>query len=112
MVIMFSLLTHLAPRECLNYLIDAVRVLKPGGRVIASFLDPANGAHREAASSWFAQFKGRLGGVAVKSQLLEPAQIANWARSLKLTANFHGPEKIGQSYVVLTKAVPRRAPSA
>ena len=103
-VIMFSVLTHLEPRECLLYLADAVRVLKPDGRVIASFLDPAIGAHRQAAGSWFAQVKGRLRGVAVKSQLLEPEQIAGWARSLNLTARFQGPEQIGQSYVVLTKA--------
>jgi hypothetical protein len=86
-------------------LTDAVRVLKPGGRVIASFLDPAINAHQQAASSWFTQLKGRLRGVAVKSQLLEPEQIAGWARSLNLTARFHGPQQIGQSYVVLTKAV-------
>ena len=39
----------------------------------------------------------------VKSTLLPVEQIAAWARSSNLAADFHGPREFGQSYVVLTK---------
>jgi ubiquinone/menaquinone biosynthesis C-methylase UbiE len=102
-VAMFSVLTHLTPSEGRRYVRDAARVLKPGGRLVASFLDPSIEAHRQAAGSWFAQLKGRVRGSGVRNQLLRPDKIGAWAQDLGFAAAFHGPERIGQSYAVLTK---------
>jgi ubiquinone/menaquinone biosynthesis C-methylase UbiE len=103
MVLMFSVLTHLSPSEGRRYVADAVRVLKPGGRLVASFLDPAIEHDRQAAGSWYLQTKLRLRGQGVRNQLLRPDEIAGWARELSVAAVFHGREQIGQRYVVLTK---------
>jgi SAM-dependent methyltransferase len=37
----FSVFTHLLPEECYCYLLEAKRVVKPGGRIVFSFLDYA-----------------------------------------------------------------------
>jgi hypothetical protein len=58
--------------------------------------------HRRAAGRPFEQFIHRLRGD-VKNVLLTRHQIEGWAMSLGLSAQFFGPERFGQSYVVLTK---------
>lgn len=37
---MFSLITHIPVSESRAYIVDATRVLKKGGAVVVSFLDP------------------------------------------------------------------------
>jgi SAM-dependent methyltransferase len=44
-VVFFSVFTHLPHEESFRYLMEAKRVLKPGGTVIFSFLEYAVGAH-------------------------------------------------------------------
>jgi ubiquinone/menaquinone biosynthesis C-methylase UbiE len=44
-VTLFSVLTHLHAPETFIYLEEAVRVLKPGGKIVATFLDLADAAH-------------------------------------------------------------------
>jgi hypothetical protein len=39
MVCFFSVFTHLRDEDCYRYLVDATRVIKPGGLVVFSFLD-------------------------------------------------------------------------
>jgi ubiquinone/menaquinone biosynthesis C-methylase UbiE len=46
MVCFFSVLTHLRHEESYLYLEEARRVLKPGGRIVFSFLDFSQGNHR------------------------------------------------------------------
>lgn len=43
--VFFSVFTHLPEAVCLDYLREARRVLKPGGRAIFSFLDPDLAGH-------------------------------------------------------------------
>jgi SAM-dependent methyltransferase len=45
-VCFFSVLTHLRNEESYLYLEEARRVLKPGGRIVFSFLDFSQGPHR------------------------------------------------------------------
>ena len=45
MVCFFSVFTHLVQEESFLYLQEAERVLKPGGRIIASYLDIADPSH-------------------------------------------------------------------
>jgi ubiquinone/menaquinone biosynthesis C-methylase UbiE len=103
MVTMFSVLTHLTAREGRRYLTEAVRVVRPGGRVVISFLDAAMELHRQAAGGLLDQILHRLRGTSVKNVVLDRREIEGWARQLRLAVAFHGPERIGQSYCVFTK---------
>jgi hypothetical protein len=90
-------------REGLAYLVEASRVTRPGGQIIAFFLDPALDAHIELAGSWLRQAVGRFRGTMVKNVMLSPNELQAWADTLRLDARFFGPERIGQSYCVFTK---------
>lgn len=103
MIAMFSVLTHLSVAEGRRYVADAARVLKPGGRLIASYLDPSLDPHRRASGGWLEQIVNRLRGGAVKGMTLRRDQIEQWARELALRAEFFDHQRIGQNYVVLTK---------
>jgi len=103
LVVMFSVLTHLTRREGWKYLSDAVRVLKPGGRIIASFLDTELQHHKGAAGHWFTQMRERLLGRSVRNQLLRKDDMRSWANKLNVRIELSGPEGIGQSYAVITK---------
>jgi hypothetical protein len=103
MIAMFSVLTHLTETEGRRYVADAARALKPGGSLIASFLDPALEPHRRASGGWLEQTINRLRGVAVKGVTLRREQIEQWARDLALHARFFDHQRIGQSYCVLIK---------
>jgi ubiquinone/menaquinone biosynthesis C-methylase UbiE len=102
-VMMFSVLTHLTSCEGLRYLQDAARVTKPGGQIIATFLDRACEAQVAMAGSWIRQIFSRIRGRTVKNVLLSPIELRAWADSLRLDTQFFGPERIGQSYCVFTK---------
>ena len=72
-VVMFSVLTHLTAREGRRYVADALRVLKPGGRLLGSFLDETVEVHRDVAGGWLEQTRNRLHAEAVLSVMLVPA---------------------------------------
>jgi ubiquinone/menaquinone biosynthesis C-methylase UbiE len=100
---MFSVLTHLSSREGRRYLAEAVRVMRPGGKIIVSFLDAANETHRRMAGTAFNQIYNRIRGWSVKNVLLDRAMIEQWARDLRLDVKFHGTERLGQNYCVFTR---------
>lgn len=102
-VVMFSVLTHLTAQEGRSYVADALRVLKPGGLLIGSFLDATVEVHRGVAGGWLEQTRNRLRAEAVLSVTLVPAEIETWAREFGVEAELHGPEAIGQSYFVFRK---------
>jgi ubiquinone/menaquinone biosynthesis C-methylase UbiE len=102
MIAMFSVLTHLTAAQSFRYVTDAVRVLKPAGRLVASFLDEAFEPHRKAAGTRLEQFVNRLRGDVI-NVTMPRAQIERWARDLGLRVEIFNHERIGQSYFVLTK---------
>lgn len=102
-VAIFSVLTHPSWSESQQYPFDAVRVVKPGGLIVASFLDQALELHRAAAGGWFEQLRSRVLATGVKNVMLARDQIQQWAHDRNLDAKLIGPEAIGQSVCVLTK---------
>ena len=106
-VTFFSVLTHLHQHESFIYLQDAVRVLKPGGRIVMSFLEISNPAHWPAFENIVANT--RAGRHQHLDQFFEVAVIEAWAGRLGLSVEEiqHGgrPEAaFGQSIAVLRKA--------
>jgi ubiquinone/menaquinone biosynthesis C-methylase UbiE len=108
MIAFFSVFTHLRPRESFNYLCDAERVVKPGGRIVVSYLDRAISHHRSVAGHWVSQLVRRLRGFGTRNILLDRGDLDGWGRHLGLECDFHSPEAVGQSVCVYRKPLHRR----
>ncbi|MDQ3818843.1 MAG: methyltransferase domain-containing protein [Acidobacteriota bacterium] len=84
-VCFFSVLTHLLHEESYTYLSEAKRVLKPGGKIIFSFLDFSVPGH-------WVQFEFNLRDIGVGSHPLNvfmcPDMIRVWASHLDLEVEF------------------------
>jgi SAM-dependent methyltransferase len=103
MICMFSVVTHLTPNESRRYVADAVRVLKPGGKLVVSFLDESIERHIQVIGGWLFQLRERFARRSVKNVALGRQVISAWGRDLDLSIEFFGPERMGQSYVVMTR---------
>ncbi len=80
-VTFFSVFTHMLPEESYAYLVEAMRVLRPGGRAVFSFLDPTVGHNWpifEAGVKWV-QDRAVAGHLNV---FLHPQQLHSWAGHL------------------------------
>jgi ubiquinone/menaquinone biosynthesis C-methylase UbiE len=84
----FSVLTHLTEAESLTYLQDAKRVLKPGGKILASYLDRHVDLHRVAAGKWWKQAAARLVARSVKNTLLDKASMRDFGHRLEMRTEF------------------------
>jgi predicted SAM-dependent methyltransferase len=111
MLCAFSVFTHLLHAETYLYLEDAHRALRPGGRVVLSFLEFAIPDHW-AVFERTVQAQ-RASTVPHLNQFLERNQITVWAQHLGYasvafidgnTAPWSSGEPLGQSIAVLTKA--------
>ena len=110
MVFHWSVFTHLYPTECYLYTADAFRALKPGGKMVFSFLELAEPAHDRV---WDANLRRlRNGGTA---EQLDNFLHRDWIRRFGADAGFvetrftdgsdgsvHAP--FWQSLAVMTKA--------
>jgi len=78
----WSVFTHIPPEECFLYLEDSFRALKPGGKLIFSFLELTDAGHYRRI------FENRLGRLRRKRKLklldtfLHRDWIALWAKKL------------------------------
>lgn len=108
MVSAFSLFTHLLQAESYSYLEEAARILKPGGKVVFSFLEFAEPAHWRI----FEQTKvnAREAGGDHLNMFMERSAIDIWAERLGLgveryydsSATWSG-HALGQAIAVLRK---------
>ncbi len=101
-VTFFSVLTHIHCYEGYRYLVEARRILKPGGKIILSYID------WECETFWETfENNARYGPSAthVFVQPMNEGQLTVWARHLQLRADFLGLHPLGQHVVVLTKGI-------
>lgn len=82
MVCFFSVLTHLLHEQSYWYLEEARRVLKPGGRVVFSFLEFREPAHLQVFHETVAAAKRN--NLQPLNTFIERGAIEVWARELGL----------------------------
>jgi len=80
MVCFFSVLTHLLHEESFYYLRESIRVLKPGGKVVFSFLDITQPAHWAV----FERNTNNLGSRASLDVFLSQDMIRVWCQHLNV----------------------------
>lgn len=87
MVFHWSVFTHISPEECFLYLQDGFRALKPGGKMVFSFLEMTDPSH-------FAIFENRLERLRGKRkvQLLDTFLHRDWIAAWALRIGFSAPE--------------------
>jgi ubiquinone/menaquinone biosynthesis C-methylase UbiE len=112
MVCFFSLFTHLMHEDSYRYLMEANRVLKPGGRTVFSFLEFFIPAHWEVFND---MLKARAQNVSTHhNQFLSRDIIRDWLPSLGFSlVAFHDGDKpwpgldteaiLGQSVCIIQK---------
>lgn len=104
MVCFFSVFTHLPESVCLDYVREAGRVVRPGGRIVLSFLDPTVKRHAQL-------IQGRSGLLGVVSRLMHPLNIGFTAQTVRSWAAQNGlivdllesPSQIGQSLAIFSR---------
>lgn len=109
MIFLWSVFTHLYPEECYLYLRDMYRALKPGAKVLLSFLELENPEHRQIFQRRVEQFSKR-GWSSTLDAFLHRNALRIWAeelgfRGLQFTdgqdASRHPP--FWQTLAVMTK---------
>jgi SAM-dependent methyltransferase len=109
MVCFFSVLTHLLHEQSYWYLEEAKRVLKPGGRIVASFLNYSQASHWDIFMNTLKDAKGNPSGPI--NVFLSREILTVWARHLGLEiVEFIGGEEavpgstpLGQAVCILQK---------
>jgi SAM-dependent methyltransferase len=101
-VSLFSVITHLKPQESLQYLRDAKRTLKRGGKIVASFLDRNVKDHQRLAGGRLRQLAHRILGDGVTNTLLDESTMLVFGQRLGMSAEFI-PSPMGHKLCVYTK---------
>ena len=103
-VAMFSVITHLSETDTCAYFRELRRVLKPGGRGVVSFLDPAIPLHRQQIRpAWLEAIVTRIAWA--PNVATSPATLRAWADAAGLTVvRIDSPSPVGQSLLVVAPA--------
>jgi ubiquinone/menaquinone biosynthesis C-methylase UbiE len=102
-VFFFSVLTHLSHQEGGFYLSEAKRVLRPGGKIVTSFIRPLEWGVKRAAELVFSQVGRSVTGVGHKNTLTTMRHMRRHGELLGMRATFLG-QQVGQSVCVFTSA--------
>ena len=84
LLLIMSVFTHLTPREINTYLGECARVLKPGGAVIASYLERNNPEHKSLYYKPIRNRISRLIGRDVMVRFTTEDELAAWFRNAGL----------------------------
>lgn len=101
LILVMSVFTHLKPDEIKTYLTECARVLKPGGAVIASYLERDNERHRSLFYRPLRNRISRLLGRDVMVSFTTQTELAKWMTDAGFTverAIVDGP--IGQHVLI------------
>jgi SAM-dependent methyltransferase len=98
----FSVNTHLKPQESLQYLRDAKRTLKRGGKIVASFLDRNVKDHHRLAGGRLRQLAHRILGDGVTNTLLDEPTMLGFGQRLGMSGEFI-PSPMGHKWCIYTK---------
>ncbi len=79
-VTLFSVATHLHLHETYTYLKELIRVAKPGGLIVVSFLDPTNPAHWPMFEA--TAYHAEIGALVHLNAFIEPVTIKTFADHL------------------------------
>lgn len=104
-ILIMSVFTHLKPGEIKTYLAECVRVLKLGGRVIASYLERDNERHRTLFHRPLKNRISRLIGRDVMVSFTTKDELAGWMQDAGLVIDRAiGDGPIGQHVLIGRKA--------
>jgi ubiquinone/menaquinone biosynthesis C-methylase UbiE len=109
----FSVFTHLARSECLAYLKEAKRVVKPGGKIVVSYLDLTAATPAYLIRFLCSQAAYRMFGRGVKGVLSSKSGMRKLADLAGLSVEFI-QSSIGQSLCVFmlpSQSTARAAPT-
>lgn len=79
-ILFLSVFTHLKPAQSLIYLNEARRVLRPGGKVVFSYLDRNAPAHVAAYPSLWRQWIARILKLDVRNEFVTRQIVDDWLR--------------------------------
>ena len=98
-VVAFSVFTHLKHRETKAYLREARRVLRPGAKVLFSFLELPRHRREFIYTIAVTVLRRRK----VQNHFLSRRRIRWWAREIGFQVETIGPHPVGQSVAVLRR---------
>lgn len=84
MIFHWSVFTHLYPEECFLYMEDSLRALKPGGKLVFSFLEFEDEKHHRIFEGKLGQFR-RQGWSGTLDVFLHRNWIRLWAEQIGFT---------------------------
>jgi ubiquinone/menaquinone biosynthesis C-methylase UbiE len=105
LIMFMSVFTHLKPDEIRTYIAESFRVLKPGGRLVASYIDPEATAHSAYRLPALKQFLTRAAGRNVMLRRTPQATLSGWMESagFAIERAITG-DRVGQHVLIAVKS--------